>query len=266
MDLSVTILALIQGLTEFLPVSSSGHLTIGQYFLPGFDEPDVLLDVWLHVGTLAATVLAYRKDILDLIVRSMIKRETAALKVVAMLIIGSVPTAAIGLFFKESLEAAFAAPSWVALNLMLTGGILVLGQFVGNPRSATNRQIGIPVALLIGTVQGFAILPGISRSGSTVVAAMLCGVARPAAARYSFLLSIPAIAGATLLQTRDVMNGHLQGTNVEFTQLLFGALLAFVSGYFALRAFLKLLNNGMLLPFAGYCLLLGGGFFTWLQF
>lgn len=259
MLLSVILLALIQGLTEFLPVSSSGHLTVAQYFLPSFDEPDLLLDVWLHLGTLFATLFAFRHKLLHLTRSLWEKSRVQDRKMIGLLIVGSVPTAVIGLVFKEQLERAFDTPWAVGMDLILTGLILAAAaQFSKNQKKT--RDITILIALAIGLVQGFAIMPGISRSGSTIAMAMLLGVQASVAAEFSFLLSLPAIAGALVLQSRDLIG---QPGQTEPYLLVIGMVLAMVSGYLALRWFLKLVARGKLLPFAIYCMLLGSFFLLW---
>lgn len=263
------LLGIVQGLTEFLPISSSGHLVLGQEVL-GVEEPQVLFDVMLHVGTLAAVVLAYRRDLATL-ARSFVSalasggllrrpvetvRASADLELLSLLIVGSIPTALIGLLFQEQLEAAFASPRLVAGMLIVTGSMLHLPRLTaGRPRGA----VGWWQAPLIGLIQGLAIIPGISRSGSTISIGMLAGVRPADAARFSFLLSIPAILGAAILKLLET-----DGPTPPLSVLAAGMAASFLVGYLALRALLAVLRRGRLDLFSYYCFALGLGFLAFL--
>lgn len=260
------VLGIIQGITEFLPVSSSGHLALMQHFL-GLREPQVFFDVMLHLGTLGAVIIAYKRSIRELSGASLsaitnpqfyrrpiltIKGSTD-LKLIWFILLGSVPTGAIAIVFKQQLEALFVKPTVVAMMLMTTGVILQL------PRLRRNTVPGdCPVRFwhspLIGIAQGLAITPGISRSGATISLALLLGSSPKQAARFSFLLSIPAILGAVLLKLKDVAN-----ISVNPMAVVFGTLTAFAVGYISLRVLLAALDRGKFTGFSYYCFALGMG-------
>ena len=200
MKISETIiLGIVQGLTEFLPVSSSGHLVAIQNLL-GFREPQLLLDCSLHLGTLLAVCLYFRSDLKHMateIGRLNLKEPHSSLA--WGILAGSVPTALIGLVFRTPLERLFGSVTLAGAMLIFTGVILAVTKVIPKGH-ATRSLIGLFSALAVGTAQGLAILPGISRSGATIVCALLCGVDRELAGRFSFLLSIPAIIGSLALQ------------------------------------------------------------------
>ena len=264
--LEAVILGVIQGITEFLPVSSSGHLALMQHFL-GLREPQVFFDVMLHLGTLGAVIITYRRSIRELAGASLLAltnrqfyrrpiltiKGSTDLKLIWFILLGSVPTGAIAIVFKQQLESIFVKPTVVAMMLMTTGVILQL------PRLRRNTVEGdCPVRFwhspLIGIAQGLAITPGISRSGATITLALLLGSTPKRAARFSFLLSIPAILGAVLLKLKDV--GSI---SVNPMAVVFGTLTAFVVGYIALRLLLAALDRGKFTGFSYYCFALGAG-------
>lgn len=263
MDLwQAIVLGLVQGLTEFLPISSSGHLVLMQHFL-GLTGPRVFFDVMLHLGTLGAVVAAYRRS-LGRLARSVVGalgsgalarpgealRGSRELRLVALLALGSVPTAVIGLLFQEPLEALFESPRAVAGMLLVTGAWLHLPKLRRRPPEA---EPGPWQALLVGTVQGIAIVPGISRSGSTIASAMTAGVAPIRAAELSFLLSIPAILGATLLKLGDLGSEAVPAWWVVAA----GAAVAFAVGWASIVVLLAVLERGRLGVFSWYCFALG---------
>jgi undecaprenyl-diphosphatase len=297
MTFKVIVLGVLQGLTEFLPVSSSGHLVLGQHLL-GFHQPEFLamarglveawplshvpgllsglglvglgeselmLDVALHVGTLAAVVFFVRRELWRIIVqlpylplllgpdrvRRRVWAERTDLKLALLVVFGSIPTALIGLLFKDVFEAAFTSVIVVGFALIFTGWLLGLTAFVGRGERGV-AGFGIGRALLIGFGQGLAIVPGISRSGTTIALGLFSGLERPLAARFSFLLSIPAILGALALQLAGGVSGSV-GPGL----MVLGAVVAAVVGYLALVLLVWLVNRGRLWYFAPYCLVLG---------
>jgi len=237
------VLGIIQGLTEFLPVSSSGHLVIFQSLL-GFKEPMILFDVFLHVGTLFAVFAAFWDDIRYLFSHILSKE-------VGLLIIATIPAALMGYFLEDYFTLLFSSVIAVACALILTGILLFISDRFKGKRSL--RQIGIKEALLIGVFQGLAITPGLSRSGSTIFGALLCQMNRKDAARFSFILSIPIILGAAVKSAIDMAGA---GTiSLEWTYFL-GAVVAAVFGYLAIKIFLKLLAKANLRIFSYYCWLI----------
>lgn len=255
----------IQGLTEFLPVSSSGHLVLLQNLF-GLKEPQVLFDIGLHVGTLLAVAVVFFSEIqtiagtllaLPVLMKKAggltpLYRENEAVRMAALIVVGSVPTAFLGFLFHKIVDRLFGAVWIVGLTLLATGILLWLTRRAkGSGRSL--RQMDFKNALMVGLVQGVAIIPGISRSGSTIAAALLMGIDRDVAGRYSFLLSIPAILGALVLSL-DAPAGHPPMVAGIF---LLGLASAAVVGFAALKVLLHLVRRGRLYLFAPYCWVLG---------
>ena len=250
--LQAAFLGLVQGLTEFLPVSSSGHLAIAQHFLPNFEQPGLLFDVLLHAGTMAAVVLYFRQDLLKLLLCCRPGGNADDRRVLLLLILASVPTAIIGLAAKDLVEQLFEVMPVVGAMLLVTGLLLFYaGKAQGSGREMA--QMNKLDALLVGIAQGLAVMPGISRSGSTIGCLLLRGISADAAARFSFLLALPAVGGATLLQLKDLS----QVASGELPAYLIGTLVAFASGLVAIRLLLSVLRRRRLGGFALYCLLLG---------
>ena len=247
-------LGLVQGLTEFLPVSSSGHLVLGQSLL-GLKEPVLLFDICVHVGTCWPPFsLSFGQTYGPLCgdFGPQTARDATGRRLLFLIVAGSMPTAALGLLFKDLFESLFASTAAVGAALLITGFFLLLTRLA----PAGNRTVqttGVARALVVGLAQGLAITPGISRSGITISVGLLLGMDRRLAAHYSFLLSIPAILGALLLQ---VMHLNPQ-TDVNLSVLLTGGLVAALSGYFALNILLRVVRAGALHWFAPYCWALG---------
>ena len=191
------LLGLVQGLTEFLPVSSSGHLALAQHFLPGFSQPGLLFDVILHLGTMVAVVVVFRADLARLFSAPFNKSAAGAgdRRLLLLLIAGSIPTAIIGLSFKDAIAGLFANVNLIALMLMVTGTLLFLAERFRRP-GRKEAKLTWSDAVVTGIAQGIAIVPGISRSGSTIATLLFKGVDGETAARFSFLLSVPIILGA----------------------------------------------------------------------
>ncbi len=266
--LEAVVLGVIQGITEFLPVSSSGHLALMQHFL-GLREPHVFFDVMLHLGTLGAIIIVYKQSIrhlagvgLSTVMNPQFYRQPASyingsgdLKLIWFILIGSVPTGVIAIAFKQQIETLFVKPTIVAVMLITTGVILQLPRL----RRRTVQEdcrLRFWHSPLIGIAQGLAITPGISRSGATISMALLLGISAKKAARFSFLLSIPAILGAVFLKIKDVA-----GISVDTTAVVVGTLTSFLVGYIALRVLLAVLDRGKFSGFSYYCFALGIGVF-----
>jgi len=227
--LETLILAIFQGLTEFLPVSSSGHLVLLQYLF-GHAEGDLFLDVVLHGGTLGSVVVVYRREIFRLL-----RFDRPALMYLLALFVGTLPAVVVGLLFKDQVEEAFAAPLVAAIGFFLTGLLLLSTRKVSStddlPEPWEPRPVALKRALLVGCAQALAICPGISRSGSTIAASLWLGLPRAEAARFSFLLSVPAIGGALVLMLLD---GDIP-TRVSSLGLALAALAAFAVGLVAIK-------------------------------
>ena len=246
--LDALILGIVQGLTEFLPVSSSGHLVLAQYFL-GVKMPGVNLEVLVHVGTLVSVLIYFRARILRLI-KSLFNREMKAeQRIVFYLIIGTIPAGVFGLLFKKLFEEAFSCPLEASVALLVTGCILLLPRAVRKGE----KELTAKTSLIMGFGQAVAILPGVSRSGSTIVAGMLSGVKPSEAAEFSFLLSIPAILGAVVLEWKELLSipSELAG---HYTV---AAVVSCVVGLFSIYAVLSTVKKGKFEYFAYYCFAIG---------
>jgi len=240
---------IIQGLTEFLPVSSSGHLHISHGLFNSETSISLSFTVFLHLFSLFAVLIIFRKVIFNIIkgIFKAIKEKklNEDFELGMMVIVGTIPTAIIGLLFEDYFEATFSSPLIVSIILFFNGVILYSSKFF----QQKDGKLTYKKALIIGFVQGLAITPGISRSGSTISVAILLGVNREKAGVFSFLLSIPAILGAVVLGYK----GFLSITADEFYIFLTGGMLAFIVGLFSLVILLKLIKKGSFYYFAYYC-------------
>lgn len=243
------LLGIIQGLTEFLPVSSSGHLALGQAIL-GIETGDVTFEIIVHFGTLLAVLTALRERIMVLM-RGCLARDPAAWRMVVFLGLGTIPAMIFGLALKDTLEEAFASPVAVTGFLIVTGCILWTTRFAKGDRT----EVTLADALIIGCAQALAIFPGISRSGSTIAMGIWRGIDMREAATFSFLLSIPIILGVTILAVDDLI-ANPPGSDALLA-LGVGAVASYLSGVFAIRWLLALLAGGKLAPFAYYCWVVG---------
>lgn len=253
------LLGVLQGLAEFLPISSSGHLVIGQHYL-GIEEPALLFDIMLHVGTLFAIMVYFRADIFRLLYASMSIFEQSlsnqmdeSKRMIGFIIVASIPTALIGFIFKDSLTALFANVTFVASMLYVTAFLTWATDRIAWADNGVGRM-KLWHALMIGIAQGCSITPGITRSGSTIFAATLLGINRETAARFSFLISIPAIVGALLLELRDIEIFPDSSTWIVYGG---GTLAAFITGLVAIFLVMKLLNARKFYWFSLYCVALG---------
>jgi undecaprenyl-diphosphatase len=264
--LQALLLGALQGLTEFLPVSSSGHLVLLQRFF-GLQEPALLFDILVHVATLFAVFIVYRRVIWDLLLAcsglstvfsqlapGSAKELVAARRLGLLLLIANVPTALMGVAFADTFEHLFATPWAVGVALLVTGTALWSLRYVTGGHDSLH-DMRVWQALVLGIVQGLAITPGISRSGSTIAVALWCGLHRESAARFSFLMAIPAILGAMLLKSSVLST--LSGDQIGL--LVGGMMSALVVGYIALRLLLRLVMQGSFWRFALYCWPLGIG-------
>jgi undecaprenyl-diphosphatase len=250
-------LGFLQGLTEFLPVSSSGHLVLTQKIM-GISEPALLFDTLLHVGTLIAVLIVLWKDVWALIKRPF-QRLTG------LLVAGTIPTVIIALLLKKTIEQAFSSGAFLGIGFLLTTVILLTSEWLSS-RKKVGRGEGemkYSDALLIGTLQGVAIFPAVSRSGSTIAGALGVGLDREFAARFSFLMAIPAILGAFVLQVKDVLPA-LKAHDTEailggigLPAIIAGTVTSALVGVFAVRFMLNIIKNKSLKGFALYTGVLG---------
>jgi undecaprenyl-diphosphatase len=258
--MSAFLLGAVQGLTEFFPISSSGHLVLSQNTL-GFKEPEVFFDICLHIGSLIAIFAVFWKDIMGFALGgvrlplALFRRERRlAMEERAFLFVflGSIPTALIGLLAKDFLESMFASIPAVSINLLITGTFLWFTRY-SSPRNPKNiGRMHWMDAVVIGCAQGLAIAPGISRSGATISCGLFLGMERDLAVRFSFLLVIPALLGAFVLEGR-----HADFTHMEFLPVFVGAGTAALTGYITLKILLRTVRKGSIFVFAPYCWLLG---------
>lgn len=230
------ILGLLQGLTEFLPVSSTAHLVLAQNFL-GLNQPPIVLDIVIHLATAMATVI---------ILWPVIKKIN--LRLIKFIFIALIPTGILGLWFKQWEELIFGSLLFSSVTLIINGFILLLPKLIKNKSKNLNSKN----SLLIGTAQGLAVLPGISRSAATIVTGLLTGIKPLDAYNFSFIISLPAIAAAMILQLINLPAGQWFNPG-----LLVGFLAAFLSGFFALKLLKKFVSRGRFTGFAYYCLILG---------
>ena len=244
------LLGIVQGLTEFLPVSSSGHLVLGQALL-GLDLPGVTFEVVLHVATACAVLWVYRAAVARLS-GGVLRGDRESLVYVGLLAVASVPAALAGTFAADALGSAYERPIVAAAMLLVTG--LWIWTIRRSSSRARAARPGIGGAVAIGVAQALAILPGISRSGSTVATGVWLGIEVERMAEFSFLLSLPAILGAALLQ----LGGASTGLGaIGAGPLVAGFVTACVSGVFAIRIFLSMLKRGMFHRFSYYCWVVG---------
>lgn len=248
--LDIVILAVVQGIAEFLPISSSGHLVVVTELLGRDPAPD--LNVVLHAGTLLSILVYFRRRVVALL--------RSDNRVIPLLIVGTIPAAALGLWIKQAHEGLLESGLLAGLMLIVTG-LLLLGTRVFEREGRDYRNLKPGGSLLIGLFQALALLPGISRSGATIFGGLIAGLDRSSAATFSFLLAIPAIAGATLLELVDLMQGAEQSASP--LMLAVGCLIAFVVGLAALRWLFQWIEGGKLHYFAYWCIPLGLAVVAW---
>lgn len=256
------ILGFVQGVAEFLPISSSGHLTLFQYFF-GMEEPDQLFNVLLHFATLLAVCVVYWRDIWEMIVEffrffgDMFSRRPRrghppeARRMVLLIIVGTLPLFLV-LPIKDQVETLGNNPVFVSCALLVTGCILFLSDQMARGRKTAKNATLLDV-LLVGVAQGVATIPGLSRSGCTISAGMVRGFDRKFAVRYSFLMSLPAVLGATLLKVLDVMEMEGGVPADDLPKYLLGMAVAAVVGYFSIQMVKLLADKGKFGAFAFYC-------------
>lgn len=264
--LESVILGLVQGLAEFLPISSSGHLALLQQFF-GIEEDKVLVfAVLLHVGTLISVFIVYWRDIWELIIelgltirdlctgRGLRLKERPVRKLGVMIIVGTIPTGIMGICFNDFFNSLYNSVIPIGVGLIITGFMLVIAERIGHANRGI-EQMNYRNALFIGFVQGIAITPGISRSGSTLFGSLLCNLDRRFAVKFVFLLSIPSILGSAVMEAPEAF-----ASGVDMTQLgpiLVGMAVAAVSGLVAIKTMIKIVSNKKLSYFSYYVWVLG---------
>lgn len=247
------ILGIVQGMTEFLPVSSSGHLELGSAILGDqkIPEESLLFTVVLHFATALATILVFRRDV-AIILEGLFKfKWNEETQFSAKILFSMIPAVVVGLFFEEQLEQLFGGKVvFVGYMLLVTAVLLFLADKAKN----TGKGVNFPNAILIGLSQAVAMLPGISRSGATISTSVLLGIDKNKAARFSFLMVVPLIFGKI---AKDIMDGALTYNGDSFGYLSAGFIAAFISGYFACTWMISLVRKSKLTYFAIYCTIVG---------
>ncbi len=258
------ILGIVQGLSEFLPISSSGHLVLFSMILD-FQESGLAFDVFVHFGTLIAVMIAFRKDIWEMLrwlpqvpgfLTNGMKVESEADEYKAMsffIVVGTIPAAVIGLLFEDYIEQLFTSPVIVLFALLMTALLMFSARYT----EENKKFMSLAHAIMIGFAQAFAIMPGISRSGSTIVLALWLGIRREIAAKFSFLLSVPIILGASILKFKELMEAPPPSS--EIMNLVLGTITAAVSGYLAIIWMLNIIKRQKLEWFGLYCAIVSIG-------
>jgi len=246
------ILGFVQGLTEFLPVSSSGHLEIAKELLGiSEQEQNLLMTIVLHAATALSTIVIFRKDITQIFAGLFQFKWNEEAKFSVKIIISMIPAAIVGLFFEEEIEALFGGQILLVGSMLLLTGLLL---FLADKAKKTDKKVSMFNAVLIGISQAIAILPGISRSGATISTSVLLGVDREKAARFSFLMVVPLILGK---MTKDVLSGDLSAQTSNILPLVFGFIAAFITGLVACKWMIRLVKKSQLKYFAYYCFAVG---------
>jgi undecaprenyl-diphosphatase len=257
--LKVILLAITQGLTEFLPISSSGHLVLASEIF-GIKYPGITMEVFLHFGTFLSVLVVFRKEIQKILFaffknfwkltnyrKNMKNDEYFALSI--YMLIAMIPAGIVGVFFKDFFESLFQNINAVGIALIITGTVLFLTQWAENK----NKKFNLWKSIVIGLVQAVAIIPGISRSGSTISTGLFLGIDKEKVARFSFILALPLVFGATILETKNIIGVSA----IDWRPILLGTIIAFITGYYAIKWILYSLLKGKFYIFSYYCVLLG---------
>jgi undecaprenyl-diphosphatase len=252
--INAIILGIIQGLTEFLPVSSSGHLEIAKAILGEnkVGEESLLMTLVLHFATALSTIIIFRKDILEILSGLLQFKNNDSFWFSLKIVLSMIPAAFVGVFFNDEIEALFGGALTLVGSMLLVTGLLL---FLADKAKASAKKVGIKHAILIGISQAIAILPGISRSGATISTAVLLGIDKEKAARFSFLMVVPLIFGK---MAKDILSGDIQYETTTFIPLVIGFIFAFLTGMFACKWMIKLVKSSQLKYFAYYCFAIGG--------
>lgn len=249
------ILGIVQGLTEFLPVSSSGHLEIVKAILGDTSVPQesLLMTVVLHAATALSTIVIFRKEIGELVIGLFQFKNNDQFKYSLKIVASMIPAAVIGVLFDEEIESLFGGQLLlVGCMLIFTAGLL----FLADKAKKTDKAVSMPNAITIGIAQAIAILPGISRSGATISTAVLLGIDREKAARFSFLMVVPLILGKV---AKDMLSGDIASSQIESASLIVGFLAAFLAGLVACKWMIALVKKSQLKYFSFYCFAVGLG-------
>lgn len=258
------VLGIVQGLTEFLPVSSSGHLELAKYILgeDAVGEESLFMTVILHFATALSTIVIFRKYIWEIISTAFTKKGNDSRVFIFQIIVSMVPAALIGVFFDDLMEQLFNKNILLVCSMLIITGLLL---YVADKAKNTNKKVGYKEAFIIGIAQAIAILPGISRSGATISTSVLLGIDREEAARFSFLMVVPLIFGKI---AKDLLDDSFTTSNVNATELGIGFVAAFITGLVACTWMIALVKKSQLKYFSYYCFavaLLGFGYLAFIQ-
>lgn len=260
------VLAIVQGITEFLPISSSGHLVLTSWIF-NWDDQGLVFDAAVHLGTLLAVLIYFRRTWLTLVRGCFnggavflmedgeVNPSIPARRLLVLIVVASIPVAVVGLVLRDALESSLRKPEYVAISLLATAALLALAEIVG-ARSKRLAKVSARDTIIVGIFQAAAVLPGISRAGSTMAGGMLGNLTRDAAARLSFLLAVPAIGGASVFLLIDVISAEGLSDR-QWGLVLLGAVISFVTGYAAIAWLMRVLRTRSFKPFAVYVAVLG---------
>jgi len=256
------VLGIVQGLTEFLPVSSSGHLEIAKFILgeDAVGEESLLMTVILHFATALSTIVIFRKFIWDIIASAFTKDGKYSRSFIINIIISMIPAAIVGIFMDDLLEQLFNRNLILVCSMLIITGLLL---YVADNAKNTNKKVGPLQAIIIGISQAIAILPGISRSGATISTSVLLGIDREEAARFSFLMVVPLIFGKI---AKDLLDDSFSTSKIDFTDLSFGFIAAFITGLIACTWMIALVKKSQLKYFSYYCFIVAAIGFGYLAF
>lgn len=253
--LEALILGIIQGLTEFLPVSSSGHLEIGSYILGTQSEDNLLFSIVVHGATALSTIVIFRNDIWNLLANLLKFQWNESTSFAFKIIVSIVPVGVVGVLFEDQIEAFFGGNILLVGSMLLVTAVLLAFTYF---KKSGDGEVTFKKAIIIGFAQAIAIMPGISRSGATISTALLLGVDKEKATRFSFLMVLIPILGAMLLKVKDVVEDPSLASDVSLVTLMVGFSAAFVSGLIACKWMVAIVKKGKLVYFAIYCFVIGG--------
>ena len=256
--LEALILGIVQGLTEFLPVSSSGHLEIGQVLLGTSGEENLTFAVVVHVATVLSTLVVLWREVLQLFGGTFTTPKWNKEKdYVAKILVSMIPVFIVGMFFKDQVEAFFGnGLLLVGICLLITALLLALSEWLQKKRQGAGHEVGYKDAIIIGIAQACAVLPGLSRSGSTIATGLLCGVKKESVAQFSFLMVLIPILGEAFLDLLKLLKGEMT-SELGMVPALVGFVAAFVTGCFACRFMIEIVRRQRLIWFAIYCAIIG---------
>lgn len=253
------ILGIVQGLTEFLPVSSSGHLEIGQELLGTAGEENLTFAIVVHAATVLSTLVILWKEVAQLFKGTFTTLKWNGDKnYVVMIFVSMIPVFVVGMFFKDQVESLFGSGLLVVgICLCVTAILLYFSEWLSKRRANVGHEVGYKDAIIIGLAQAVAVLPGLSRSGTTIATGLLCGVKKESVTKFSFLMVLIPILGEALLELLDILTGEVIATSIGITPLFVGFVAAFASGCMACRFMINIVRRQKLIYFAVYCLCAG---------